>query len=55
MTVFIEMLFFCFAADGFTYNLGIFLVEFKVAFNVGSEATSWIASILSAVTLGSGK
>jgi len=42
-------------ADGITYTLGIFLVEFMVAFNVGSEATSWIASILVAVTLGSGK
>jgi len=41
-------------ADGITYTVGIFLVEFMIDFNVGSEATSWIASILVAVTLGSG-
>jgi len=41
-------------ADGITYTLGIFLVEFMKDFKVGSEATSWIASILVAVTLGSG-
>jgi len=41
-------------ADGITYTLGIFLVEFMKDFQVGSEATSWIASILVAVTLGSG-
>lgn len=43
------------SADGITYSLGIFLVEFMQDFKVGSEATSWIASILVAVTLGSGE
>lgn len=42
-------------ADGITYTMGIFLVEIMKDFQVGSEATSWIASILVAVTLGSGE
>lgn len=39
---------------GFACTLGIFLVEFKTHFGEGSEATSWISSILAGVTLGSG-
>ena len=42
-------------ADGFTYTLGIFIVEFMWYFDEGSERTSWIASIMVGVTLGSGK
>ena len=43
-----------YSADGFTYTLGIFIVEFMAYFNEGAEATSWIASIMVGVTLGSG-
>ncbi|KAI9553951.1 hypothetical protein GHT06_019222 [Daphnia sinensis] len=41
-------------ADGFTYTLGIFIVELMWYFDEGSERTSWIASIMVGVTLGSG-
>ena len=43
-----------YTADGLTYTLGIFIVEFMWYFEEGSEATSWIASIMVGVTLGSG-
>ena len=43
------------AADGFAYTLGIFIVEFMWYFDEGSERTSWVASIMVGVTLGSGK
>lgn len=43
-----------FTADGFTYTLGIFIVELMWYFDEGSERTSWIASIMVGVTLGSG-
>jgi MFS transporter, MCT family, solute carrier family 16 (monocarboxylic acid transporters), member 14 len=43
-----------FAADGVTYTLGIFYVEFLDYFKSGKAETSWIASILVGVTLCSG-
>lgn len=42
------------AADGVTYTLGIFYVEFLDYFKSGKAETSWIASILVGVTLCSG-
>lgn len=41
-------------ADGVTYTLGIFYVEFLDYFKSGKAETSWIASILVGVTLCSG-
>ncbi|GAB6024697.1 [acyl-carrier-protein] S-malonyltransferase [Chamberlinius hualienensis] len=41
-------------ADGVTYTFGIFFVELVRFYNEGKGATSWIASILVGVTLGSG-
>lgn len=43
-----------FTADGVTYTLGIFYVEFLDYFKSGKAETSWIASILVGVTLCSG-
>ncbi|CAG0897202.1 unnamed protein product [Darwinula stevensoni] len=40
--------------DGVTYTFGIFYVEFLNFYQDGKGATSWIASILVGVTLGSG-
>lgn len=42
------------SADGVTYTLGIFYVEFLDYFKSGKSETSWIASILVGVTLCSG-
>lgn len=44
-----------FIADGVTYTLGLFYVEFLDYFKSGKSETSWIASILVGVTLCSGK
>lgn len=41
-------------ADGVTYTLGIFYVEFLDYFGSGKAETAWIASILVGVTLCSG-
>lgn len=43
-----------FTADGVTYTMGIFYVEFLDYFKSGKAETSWIASILVGVTLCSG-
>lgn len=41
-------------ADGFTYTFGIYFVQLVQYYNASAAATSWIASILVGVTLGSG-
>lgn len=48
------MFFLKLTADGVTYTLGIFYVEFLDYFKSGKAETSWIASILVGVTLCSG-
>ncbi|CAL4074610.1 unnamed protein product, partial [Meganyctiphanes norvegica] len=42
-----------FGADGFTYTFGVFFVQLMPYFDASAAATSWIASILVGVTLGS--
>ncbi|KAK8379905.1 hypothetical protein O3P69_019725 [Scylla paramamosain] len=46
--------FFFLAADGFTYTFGIYFVQLVQYYDATAAATSWIASILVGVTLGSG-
>lgn len=41
-------------ADGFTYTFGIYFVHLMLYYKASAAATSWIASILVGVTLGSG-
>lgn len=41
-------------ADGFTYTFGVFFVHLMPYFDSSAASTSWIASILVGVTLGSG-
>ncbi|XP_064083559.1 monocarboxylate transporter 12-like isoform X1 [Macrobrachium nipponense] len=41
-------------ADGFTYTFGIYFVQLVTYYDATKAATSWIASILVGVTLGSG-
>lgn len=41
-------------ADGFTYTFGIYFVQLVLYYDASAAATSWIASILVGVTLGSG-
>ncbi|XP_069179895.1 monocarboxylate transporter 12 [Procambarus clarkii] len=41
-------------ADGFTYTFGIYFVQLMQYYDASAASTSWIASILVGVTLGSG-
>ena len=50
-----NQIFLNFTADGVTYSFGVFVYEFMQYYNEGSEAVSWIVSILVGVTLGSGR
>ena len=52
MVNFITLL--CISADGITYTLGIYVVQWKEAFKEGSGSVSLIPSILVGITLGSG-
>lgn len=42
-------------ADGITYTIGIFYVEFLKEFSASKASTAWIPSIMTGITYGIGK